>query len=83
MLSSFLLYSKMTFIYSLIFIFFSLSQDIECNSLYYIVGPCGLSILYILVASVNCKLPILPSPTPSPLGNHKSALYVCESVSLL
>ena len=35
-------------------------------------------------ASAKPQLPIHPSPTPAPpaLGNHKSVLYVCESVSV-
>ena len=32
-------------------------------------------------ASADSRLPVLP-PTTYPLGNHKSALCVCESVSV-
>ena len=35
-------------------------------------------------ASADPKLPLHPSSTPpTPLGNHKSVLYVCESGSVL
>ena len=44
------------------------------------VGPC-LFILYIIDLFANPKLPLHFSLTPLPLGNHKSVLYVCESVS--
>ena len=33
-------------------------------------------------ASANLNLLVTPSPTPLPLGNHKSVLYGCESVSI-
>ena len=33
-------------------------QDIEYRSLCYTVGPCCISILFIIAASVNPKLPI-------------------------
>ena len=38
-----------------------LSQDIEYSSLCSRVGPCCLSVLYIIAASASPKLPILPS----------------------
>lgn len=38
-----------------------LSQDSDSNSLWYTVGACCLSILYILVCVYNPKLPALPS----------------------
>ena len=46
-----------------------LSQDIEYSSLCYTVGPCCLSIFYIVVCvSANPKLLIYTSPNPlSPL----------------
>ena len=57
------------------------STDIEYSSLCYKVGPCCLSILYIL------SLHLLVSDSQSfllrnslPLGNHMSVLYVWESV---
>ena len=55
---------------------YSLLQDIEYNSLCYTVGPCWLSILYIL----NLNLPTI---TPFPLCNHKFVFYVCESIDFL
>ena len=45
-----------------------LLQDIEYSSLCYTVGPCYLSILYIVVCmSVHLNLVIYPPPTPFPL----------------
>ena len=38
-----------------------LSQDSDSNSLWYAVGACCLSIIYILVCVCNPKLPALPS----------------------
>ena len=71
-----------TYIYIIFHILshYSLSQDIECSSLYYTVGPC-LSILYIIVCIANPKLPIHAFYLPK-LSNHKSVLYICESVSV-
>ena len=46
--------------------------------------PCAnllLSILNGIVCIYQLKLPVHPSPFPSPLGNHKSVLY--QSVSVL
>lgn len=63
-----------------ILLYWGLSQHVEYSSLCYIVGPCCPSILSQL-ASTNPKLPV--HPVPSPLGNHKPVLYVCESVSIL
>ena len=57
---------------------YGLSQDIEYSSLCCTVGPCCLSILYILVC---IYLSQIPNPSLS-FGNHKSVLYVCEFVSI-
>ena len=46
---------------------YGLLRDIEYSSLCYIVGPCYLSVLYIVVSSANSKLLIYPSFTPFPL----------------
>ena len=47
---------------------YDLSQSIAYSSMCYRVGPCCWSVLYILFASANPKLPLHPSPThPSPL----------------
>ena len=56
---------------------YGLSQDIEYSALCHTVGPCCLSILF--VTSTNLKLPIHPSPTLQPPGNHE---FVSMSVSL-
>ena len=56
-------------IYILFHIYFpyGLSQDSEASSLYYTVGPCCLSILYMhQFTSANSKHPLLPCPPPSP-----------------
>ena len=34
-------------------------------------------------ASTNPKLPVQPTPSHLPVGNHKSVLHVYESVSVL
>ena len=51
-------------IYIYIFSHYDLLQDIEYSSLWYTVGPCCLSVLYI----INPFLLHLPSP----FGHHKS-----------
>ena len=65
-----------TYIYIYIYIIFQilfhyrLLQDTEYSCLCYTVGPCWLSILYIVVCiSVNPKLLIYPSPA-SPKSVH-------------
>ena len=65
-----------------ILLHYGLLQDIKYSSLCYTARPCCLSILYIII-SANPKLPIHPSPTQYPLGNHKSVFYVCGSASAL
>ena len=78
----FLLYSKMTQVYLHIlyhmFFHYGLSQNIECSSLCYMVGPC-LSILctglHLLAQASN---PFLPQPL-SPLAT--TSLF-CVSMSL-
>ena len=60
---------------------YGLSWDIEYSSLCYTVGPCYLPILY---TSLHLLIPNSQSfPPPPPLGNHRSVLYACESVSIL
>ena len=61
--------------------YYRLLQDIEYNSLCYTVGPCCLSVLYILVLSVNPKLLIYLS-LHLPLCNHKFVFYVYKSLFL-
>ena len=41
-------------------------------------GPWCLSIFWVPVCTCQSQTPTLPLPTP--LGNHKSVLHVCESV---
>ena len=57
-------------------IFHGLSQDIEYSSLCYILGPCCLSILNVIVHIYQPQTPSpsISVPTPLPLGNHKSDL---------
>ena len=54
-----------------------LSQDIEQNSLCNAVGPCFLFVLYIVFYMLTSPPYLLP------LGNQKSVLCVCDSVSAL
>ena len=51
------------------------------SSLCYTVGPCCLSILNVCIYKHQILSPSLSLPLP--LGNHKSDLYVCDSVSVL
>ena len=80
-----LLYSRVTqlctYIHSFLNIFFhyGLSQEIGCSYLWYTVGPCCLSILNVIVCIYQPQTPT-PSLSPLPLGDHKSVLYVCESI---
>ena len=71
--------------YILFYILFhyGLSQEIGYSSLCYTVGPCCLSILNVTVCIYYPRTPnpSLPLP-PLHLGNHKSVLYVCESLSV-
>ena len=86
MLYQFLLYVTMTQstpptrFFSCIIYHHVLSQEIGYSFLPYAVGPHCLSIPHVIVC-------IYKPQTPSPsllllLGNHKSVLYVCESVSV-
>ena len=51
---------------------YRLLQDTDYSSLCYTVGPCCLSILYIVVCALaNPKLPIYPSPAPLPHFSFK------------
>ena len=59
-----------------------LSQENGYSSLCCMVGSHCLSILNVIVSSTNLKLPVHLTPTPMPLGSHKSVLYVCESVAV-
>ena len=51
--------------------------------LYSIVGPCCLSISYIIVCMGQSQTPNLFLYLSLPCGNHKFVFYVCESVSIL
>ena len=63
-----------------IIFYYVLSQDIAYSSPCCTVGPC-VSILYITVYICGCQAPS-PFLLSDPLGNHKSVLDVCESVSV-
>ena len=64
------------YIYLLKILFhYRLLQDKEYSSLCYTVGPCYLSILYIVVIYFNSKFLIYPF-LPFPFGNHKFVLSV-------
>ena len=82
-----------THIYLFFFVFFPLVfsiffphrllQDIKCRSLCYTVGPCWLSILYIVVYVCQAQAPNVFPPPLSPLGNCVFVFYVCGSFSVL
>ena len=61
-----------------------LSQETGYGSLFCTVGPYSLSILNV----INNLHPLIPNSqsilayTPFPPSNHKSVLYICESVSV-
>ena len=64
-----------TYILSFLYAFHNgLSQDIECSSLCYTVGPCCLSVLYIVVCICYSQTPNLSLPPPplSPLVSIRS-----------
>ena len=54
------------YVLSHIIFHYGLSQDIEHSSLYYVVGPCFLAILYKIVCLCESQSSILPSPIPTP-----------------
>ena len=61
----FQVYSKVQryiYIYFQILFPYKLSEDIDCSSLYYMVDPCCLSILYIVVCVYESKTPNLSLP---------------------
>ena len=63
------------YIYILFYIIFhyGLSQDIE-----YI--PCAIQLDLVIYPFSIYPIPIQPSTIPLPLGNHKSILYIPDSV---
>ena len=86
------MYSKVIQLYIYIYIFFQILfhyrflQDTEYSSLCYTVGPCCLSILWIVVCVCESQAPSLSPTTHTstiPVGNHKFVFYVCESISVL
>ena len=89
MLCEFLLYSKVIQLYIYIYTFFFIFFSIMIYLRIFNIVPCAVqedlvvypSYIYSF-ASANPTLPLHPSPTPIPIGNHKSVLYVCESVSV-
>ena len=74
MLCEFLVYSK---VIQFFFRFFSITvyYKILNSFLCYTLGPCCLSILYILLIPNS---PFTP-PLPFPFGNYKFVFYVCAS----
>ena len=68
-----------SYTYAYIIFHYGLSQDIEDSSLCYTVRPC-LFIRYIIVCICSSKAPNPSLPYPCPLGNHKSVVYISESV---
>ena len=70
-----------SYTYAYIIFHYGLSQDIEDSSLCYTVRPC-LFIRYIIVCICSSKAPNPSLPYPCPLGNHKSVVYISESVAI-
>ena len=62
---------------------YRLLQDTEYSSVCYTVGPCCLSILYIVVFICLPQTPNLSLPLAFPFGNHKFVFCVCGSISVL
>ena len=88
MFYQFMLYSKVTqsYIYthfSHIILYHVLSHVIGYSSLCYTAGPHCLSILNVIVCIYSHPNPSPSHSLPQPLGNCKSALYVCETISVL
>ena len=86
-LCSFQVYNKMTHIHISIHfqILFPcrLLQNIEYSSLCATVGPCWLSILYIVGVVCYSQTPNLSLfPQPFPFSSHKFVFYVCEYASV-
>ena len=54
----------------------------EQSSLCYTIGPCWLSILYIVVCICQSQTPNLSLP-PSPFGNHEFVSYACNFMLMI
>ena len=67
----------------ILFFHYGLSQDIKCDSLCYTVGPCCLSILYIIVCIGQPQTPTPLLPCPPPLWQPQSVLCVCVEAAFL
>ena len=67
----------------ILFFHYGLSQDIECDSLCYTVGPCCLSILYIIVCIGQPQTPTPLLPCPPPLWQPQSVFCVCVEAAFL
>jgi len=70
-------YTHTHFLFQILF-HYRLLHDTEYSSLHHTVGPCWLSISYIVVWICQSQTPSLPLP-PFPLG--KFVICVCESIS--
>ena len=60
-----------------------LAQETGYSSLCYKVGPHGLPIRNVIVGIYQPQTPHPSHSLPLPLGNQKSVLRVCESLSVL
>ena len=77
------IYVYMSILFQVLFPY-RLLQNIEYSSLGYTVGPCWLSIKYIVMCVCYSQTPNLPSlPTAFPFGNHKLVFHVFGSISVL
>ena len=69
-----------SYTYISILFHYRLLQDTGFSSLYYTVGLCSLSILYVAMCTCQSQTSNL-SPFPSLFGNHKFVFHICESIS--
>ena len=63
-----------------IFFYYRLLQNIEYSSLWYTVGPCWQSIVYILIP-ISQFIPLHHHCFPP--SNHKFVFYSCDSICVL
>jgi len=59
---------------------YRLLQNTEYSSLYYIVGPCCLSVLYISSVFLLIQTPLLSLHHAFPFGNRKFICFLCLKV---
>ena len=75
-------YTHVSILFQILFSF-GVLQGIEQNSLCYIVDPCWLSILNIVVCICQSQMPNLPLPYPSPHGSFSMVSLTLKSLCSL